>query len=285
MKKLLLIALSAACGAAWAQTPAANPMPDGSRDMYAGLGVQSAPRYEGANGHRLAALPVLQVEWSNGVFVSGMRAGIHLSSAPTVEFGPLLSVLPGRDEAGSGRGMDGVGITEAFNGASEPVEKSLLASRARLDGLDHIGVRVQAGGFANFYLTPRWRLGASLLGGSGRERDGARLELGVQRLAAPFGERHRVSFSAGVTVVNRKDNQSYFGISDEEAARSRFAAYDAGGGLRDAHLGARWNWTLHPSWMLTSNLQAQRLLGSANRSPLAERSTNLTVSTAIAYRF
>jgi hypothetical protein len=48
MNKLFLLALTAGCGAAWAQTPATNPMPDGSRDMYIGLGVQSAPRYEGA---------------------------------------------------------------------------------------------------------------------------------------------------------------------------------------------------------------------------------------------
>jgi outer membrane scaffolding protein for murein synthesis (MipA/OmpV family) len=37
--------------------------------------------------------------------------------------------------------------------------------------------------------------------------------------------------------------------------------------------------------MLTSNLRATRLLGSAKNSPLVERPTNLTVSTAIAYRF
>jgi outer membrane scaffolding protein for murein synthesis (MipA/OmpV family) len=37
--------------------------------------------------------------------------------------------------------------------------------------------------------------------------------------------------------------------------------------------------------MLTSSLQAKRLLGSASRSPLTERPTNLMVSTAIAYRF
>jgi outer membrane scaffolding protein for murein synthesis (MipA/OmpV family) len=37
--------------------------------------------------------------------------------------------------------------------------------------------------------------------------------------------------------------------------------------------------------MLTSNLQAKRLLGDASHSPLTERSTNTTVSTAIAYRY
>jgi outer membrane scaffolding protein for murein synthesis (MipA/OmpV family) len=37
--------------------------------------------------------------------------------------------------------------------------------------------------------------------------------------------------------------------------------------------------------MLTSNLQAKRLLGDASHSPLTQRPTNLTVSTAFAYRF
>jgi outer membrane scaffolding protein for murein synthesis (MipA/OmpV family) len=37
--------------------------------------------------------------------------------------------------------------------------------------------------------------------------------------------------------------------------------------------------------MLTTRAQAKRLLGSARLSPLVERSSNLTVSTAIAYRF
>jgi MipA family protein len=37
--------------------------------------------------------------------------------------------------------------------------------------------------------------------------------------------------------------------------------------------------------MLTSNVQVTRLLGSARHSPLVERPTNLTVSTAIAFRF
>ncbi len=72
MAKLFVLALAGACGIAQAQTPATNPMPDGSRDMYVGLGAQYAPRYEGARDRRATALPMLQVQWSNGVFVSGM---------------------------------------------------------------------------------------------------------------------------------------------------------------------------------------------------------------------
>jgi outer membrane scaffolding protein for murein synthesis (MipA/OmpV family) len=284
MNKLLALALvsTMAGSLAHAQTPAANPMPDGSRDMYAGLGLQSAPRYEGTGSRKVSALPVLQVEWSNGMFISGMSAGMHLSNSPTVEYGPLLAVLPGRYESGTGAGVGGVGSTLVHTVA--PGEKA-MALGGGLAGMDEIGARLQYGGFYNVYLNPQWRLTSSLLAGAGADHDGARLDLGVQRLAAVLGERHRVSLSAGVGVVNSRYNESYFGVTALEATRSRFPAYRPGGGLQDVHVGARWNWVLTPSWMLTSNLQAKRLLGDASHSPLTERSTNLTVSSAIAYRF
>ena len=271
-------------GLARAETPAVNPMPDGSRDMAAGLGVQRAPRYEGAGSHKVSALPVLQVEWSNGIFIAGLSAGMHLSASPTVEYGPLLAVQPGRDASGTGTAVGGVGTGTALAGLVGPRDKTFVPGTG-LAGMDEIGARLQWGGFANYYLDPRWRLTSSLLAGAGREHDGARLELGIQRLAALNGERHRVSLSAGLGVVNRRYNASYFGITETEGARSGRAAYQPGGGLQDVHLGARWNWVLTPAWMLTSSLQARRLLGSASHSPLTERPANLMVSTAIAYRF
>lgn len=286
MNKLLFLSLCAACATTWAQTPATNPMPDGSRDMYVGLGVQSAPRWEGTGSRKVSALPVLQVQWSNGLFISGMSAGMHLSDDPTFEYGPLLAVQPGRDRTGTGQSADGVGSVGStlIGPVPEPLARHNLRG-TDLDGMDKIGARLSGGVFANYYLTPQWRATSSVLYGAGNDHDGARLDLGVQRLALDLGARHHVSLSAGVTVVNRNYNRTYFGVTLAEAARSRFAYYQSGGGLEDAHVGARWNWTLSPSWMLTSNLQARRLLGSAAHSPLVERPANLTVSTAIAYRF
>lgn len=282
MNKLLFLALAASCASSRAETPTANPMPDGSRDMYAGLGVQSAPRYDGTGSRKVSALPVLQVEWSNGIFVSGLSAGMHLSASPTLEYGPLLAVLPGRSEAGTGTGAGGVGMA-GF--APTPDISMMFKTVERLSGMDDIGTRLQGGAFFNVYLDPQWRLTSSLLYGSGNDRNGARLELGVQRLAAVLGDQHRVSWAAGLTAVNRNDSQTYFGVTAAEAQHSRFAYYRPGGGLQDAHAELRWNWAWTPSWMLTTRLQAKRLLGSASHSPLAERPSNLTVSTAIAYRF
>lgn len=290
MNKTLFLALIAGCGPVWAQTgaqvAAANPMPDGSRDMYVGLGAQSAPRWEGAEARRVRALPLLQVQWSNGIFISGNTAGMHLLDDPAIEAGPLLMLQPGRSEGGVAASAGGTGVASipATIVGSRPVETSRRLP-GRLDGMDDIRTRVLVGGFANYYLDTRWRLAGNLLYGAGNERDGARLELGVQRLAMGIGAHHRASLSAGIGIVNRHYSQTYFGVTVREASRSGFPSYAPGGGLQDLHAGLRWNWDWTPSWMLTTNLQARRLLGSARHSPLVERPTNLTVSTAVAYRF
>jgi len=279
MKQFFALALAAASSAASAQMPATNPMPDGSRDMYAGLGAVSRARYEGADSSKTSVLPVLQVQWSNGVFISGMSAGMHLSTDPKFEFGPLVSLHASRDESGTGGGIDGVGVSTLLPLAARVQRENPLA------GMPDISARVEGGAFVNYYLNPAWRFTSSVLIGSGRERDGARMELGVQRLAVAIAPQHTVSFNAGVTLVNRDYNRSYFGVTDNEAWSSGNPVYRPGGGLKDVHVGARWNWALSPSWMLTTNVQATRLTGSARHSPLVERPTNVTVSTAFAIRF
>jgi outer membrane scaffolding protein for murein synthesis (MipA/OmpV family) len=288
MKKVLVLALFTTYGAAHAQTPAINPMPDGSRDMYVGLGVLSAPRYEGSGSRKESALPVIQVQWSSGVFISGLSAGMHLSSQPSFEFGPILTIMPGRSEGGTNNGAVGVGsVADTILALPiiAPGSKAANFSGNRLVGMDEIGTRLLAGGFFNYNVMPQWRLTSTALWGAGKERNGASLELGVQRLAADIAPHHSLALSASVTVVNRDYNQSYFGVTLPEAIHSDNLPYDAAGGLKDASVGARWNWALSPSWLLTSNLQAARLLGSARNSPLVERPTNVTVSTALAYRF
>jgi outer membrane scaffolding protein for murein synthesis (MipA/OmpV family) len=280
MIKLFALVLAVSGSAASAQTPTTNPMPDGSRDMYAGLGVVSAPRYEGADSRKTRALPVLQVQWSNGIFISGMSAGMHLSASPTVEYGPLLAIHPRRNEAGAGGGLGGVeGSTLA------PTSVRTFAKENPLAGMDEIKARPEAGAFFNYYLSPEWRLTSSVLAGAGNDRNGVRGEVGIQRLALQLAPHHTVSVTAAVSFANRAYQQSYFGVAAYQAFTSGNPEYHPEGGLKDVRLGARWNWALSPSWMLTSSVQASRLAGDARRSPLVERPTNVTVSTAFAYRF
>ena len=281
MNKFFFLALAVSSGAACAQTPATNPMPDGSRDMYAGLGLASARRYEGAADRKNAALPVLQVQWSNGAFISGMGAGVHWSADPTIEYGPLAGLHPRRSHSGTGGR-----IGDAHSVMLGPVTaRTRLAGHNRLDGMDEIKLRLEAGGFVNYYLAPAWRLTSSILAGSGNDSDGVRAQIGIQRLALQLAPHHTVSLSAGASLVNSAYNRAYFGVTADEAFTSGNLEYRPRGGLKDVYLGARWNWALSPSWIVTSTVQAARLAGDARRSPLVERPTNLTLSAALAYRF
>ncbi|NNG24560.1 MipA/OmpV family protein [Telluria aromaticivorans] len=281
MKKLFVLVLAVYGSAASAQTPTTNPMPDGSRDMYAGLGAVSAPRYEGADNRKTSALPVLQVQWSSGAFISGMNAGVHLSGDPTIEYGPLAGLHPRRSESGTGGR-----IGDALGATLGPVTtRERLAGVNRLAGMEEVKLRLEVGGFFNYYVAPEWRLTSSILAGSGNDSDGVRAQVGVQRLALQVAPHHAVSLSAGATFVNAAYNRAYFGVNPSEAARSGNLEYRPQGGLKDVYVGARWNWTVSPSWIVTSSVQATRLAGDARHSPLVERPTNLTVSTALAYRF
>ncbi|WP_338768492.1 MipA/OmpV family protein [Massilia sp. METH4] len=338
MVKFLVLALAGACGAAHAQTPATNPMPDGSRDMYVGLGAQYAPRYEGARDRRTTALPMLQIEWSNGIFISGTSIGMHLSGSPSVEYGPLLALAPGRDASGTrmlrlGTVGDGAGdpggpttslpapvdgfppatsqpgtddgfspdtsvpgpVDEVPPGdTAEGVSDSGVGGEGieadntinRLEGMHHMKRRVLYGGFANFYLTPRIRLATNALYGAGNGRNGLRVHVALQHLQQDIAAHHALALSAGLTLVNRAYNMAYFGVSREEAESYWInPEYHPDGGIADVRVGARWNWALSPAWMLTSGLQLSRLMGDAKKSPLVERPTNVSLSTALVYRF
>jgi outer membrane protein len=284
MEKLFALTLVAVCGAAAAQTPATNPMPDGSHDMYVGLGAVSAPRYEGASVRRVRALPVIQMEWSNGMFVSGLAAGMHLSQRPGVEYGPLLAVDLGRSESGSSSGAGGVTGSGTLLPTFDP-GKNRLGAGQRLVGMGDIDARLQLGAFANVYLNPTLRVTNTVLFGAGKGRDGAVWRAGLQYMPGEIAPHHAVSLTAGATIVNRHYNQDYFGVNTQQAFNSGNLMFNPTGGVKDVYANARWNWTFSPSWLLTSTLQANRLTGDAGKSPLVERKTNVTVSTALAYRF
>jgi outer membrane scaffolding protein for murein synthesis (MipA/OmpV family) len=190
-----------------------------------------------------------------------------------------------RSDAGTGPGADGV-----VNGFEQgivpfaPVGRAVLGSN-RLAGMEPVKARLQAGFFINHYLNPQWRLTNSVLYGAGREADGLVWQLGLQHLARQISQHHAWSLAAGVTLVNARYNASYFGVTETESVLSGNAQYAPGAGVKDLYLQARWNWTLSPSWILSSGVRATQLQGDARHSPLVVRPTNVAVSTGLAYRF
>jgi len=283
MIRFLLLVLAWLPAIAAAQTPAANRMPDGSRDLYLGLGVQTTPRYAGADDNKLAALPVLQFAWSNGVFVSGASLGWHLSSSPTLEAGPLLAWQSARHADGEGDSLGSV--TPSAGAGIFGVSRKSGAVPYRLAGMDRIDGRLLGGGFLNVYLTPDWRVTNRLLAGGGPDRNGVLWQVGLQRIGIEIGQHHSIALGATAEVGNRAWNAAWSGVTDDESLRSGYPSYQAGAAFRAVRFDARWNWALSPSWLLTSGVEVSRLVDVAAHSPLALRPTGVTASTALAWRF
>lgn len=255
--------------------------------MYVGLGVISRPAWEGADERKDRLLPVLQVQWSSGAFISGMSAGMHLSNDPSIEYGPLVALHPRRDSSGV---SDSLGNTAVESGETRlinegPVIGIETTDAPTMEGMDPIKARLQAGGFFNAYLGGRLRVVNRLLYGAGNHHNGLLYTLELQRLAGDLGAKDRVSTSIGFTVANRAYNDGYFGVSESESLRSGNAQYAASGGLKDVHAAVRWNHVFSPAWMLISQVQVMRLQRDAADSPLVVRPTNYSISTALAYRF
>ncbi|GGC57194.1 MipA/OmpV family protein [Undibacterium terreum] len=262
MKKLSFALIFSFCGPAIAQTPAANMMPDGSRDMYVGLGVGSAPLCDGTDERETRLKPNIQVQWSNGIFLRNESLGMHLSNEPGIEYGPLLEY---------DRGCD-------------------ASHQKKLEGAKDIDSSLGVGGFFNYYLTDSFRLSSKLLVGTENERRRMVLNLEARKYMQ-VAQHHGVALSLGLTWANQAYTQTRFEFDPMKALVASPAPaaaktdFSTRSGIKDVHAGVNWNWELSSTWLVTSQASIYRLTGSVADNPLNNRRSYMTVYTGLAYRF
>ena len=256
MKILCLIVLftSSPC---FAQTLSNFMMPDGSRDTYVGLVLISKPVAEGNTASRETVLfPQLQVQWSNGVFVSGLNTlGMHLSDTPGVEYGPVLHWQQGRG----------------------------VENRQSLAGTDAIKSSPNVGGFFNYYLGQSLRLTSELVATT--DAPGTLLAIGIQKRLPTLAPHHTVSLSAGATFADAAYARHYYGVTGDTANGSAMQSYVPAGGLLNLHAGFNWNWTLSASWLLSTSMEATYYAATAADSPVNNSRSAVVIGSGLGYRF
>jgi outer membrane scaffolding protein for murein synthesis (MipA/OmpV family) len=280
---LPLLAAMALTSNCFAQTPTSNLMPDGSQDMFVGAGVIARPLYEGSKNSKHALLPVLQIQWSNGLFVSGMSAGWHLSEQSGVEYGPLISLQPSRTPAGLSNNFGTPNYH--FTGYSGSGVTGKIISKNHLDGMGDIKTGFGAGGFYNVGLSNELRLNNTFLYGAGNDGNGLSVSSDLRYSFNNIFAHHKVSLSLGLDIVNQAYNQTYFGVTEIQAKKSINPQYTPSAGIKDVHADLFWTWNLSSAWLITSRLNLTKLTGSAATSPLVEKKNQVSVSSALAYRF
>lgn len=221
----------------------------------ASAGPALVPSYEGSSAYR--ALPGLTLE---------MRYR-DLAFASTAE-GLGVNLLRGRRyRAGLAAGFD-LGRDED----DDP----------RLRGLGDLDPAAELKLFGEYVLFPvvlRADLRRNLGSGGGWSADLAAY------LPVVGSERYFVFLGPSMTLSDGEAMHRSFGVSPEQAARSQFPAYQAGGGLRSAGFGLSATWFLDERWFLNGTGGLQYLLGAAADSPLSRSDRQYALSVMLGYRW
>lgn len=253
MSKLLPFILLPLCGMAFAEDGGVPMMPDGSRDMYVGVALASSSASAAGENRPVSLRPLLQVEWSNGIFVSANGVvGMNFSPSASVEYGPLLAASNSRNPG----------------------------DNHRLRGSHAINGSWDAGGYFNYYLGDDMRLTSRLIYDT--SANGLRGDLGVQKSWPGLAPHHTFSLSAGVSLAGAS-------VMRERYEVSRVAGgprdYTPSGGIAAFNAGGNWNWALSSKWLLTSGASVTRLGAEPAASPVVERRSFLNIYSGFAYRF
>jgi outer membrane scaffolding protein for murein synthesis (MipA/OmpV family) len=252
-KRWPFILTLALCGAAAADDGVTPMMPDGSRDMYVGLALAGRSAATAGEDNPSTLRLLFQARWSNGIFVSASGvAGIDLSDAAGMEYGPLLAMSNARSPSDS----------------------------RRLRGTQAISGSTDGGGFFNLYLGNEMRLRTSVVYDTSAA--GVRAEVGVQKSWSDLAPHHTLSLSAGVSLVDGAVMRERYAVRrDWGGARD----YLPSGGVDAGNAGVNWNWELSSKWLVSSSVTAVRLGSQPAASPVVERRNILLWSSGLAYRF
>jgi outer membrane scaffolding protein for murein synthesis (MipA/OmpV family) len=234
------LALAAALPAQAAGNLLLIEAPPPKATLAMGASVWQLPQYPGAKKTDTLVLPALDWQLPNGLFVStDTGVGWNLSSSKTVQAGVRLWPQFGRSR------KDGPA------------------------GLDPIGLRIQAQGFANVQIGEVLLLQSGVLYGAGRDRDGLQVELGATS-GIPIGD-SLIGIGLATSWANKAWRDSYYGVTAAESRASGLAAYSPGSGTLDTSLTVSAEVKFGPAWRLSGQVVLARLNTDLSRSPVVQQ--------------
>lgn len=229
----------------------------------------SQPEYEGSGRRILKVRPLWAYQWGRfRISTSRSAAAMNFASDPQ---GPGASALL----------VDGKRVR--FGAALRLDSGRNSGTSGRLKGLPDIERTVRGRVFVGYRLSDHWDISANvsqdLLGRQGGAVGS--FDIGYhKRLSATV----QWSAGVGISMANRQNMQTYFGITPEQAATSGLPVYLPGSGLRNAYAGTGFITALTPRWILFGNLGVSRILGNAASSPLTLERGSVSAGVGLAYR-
>ncbi len=258
-----LLWISGLVAATGVQAQAMSPLYQlGSRPLTdrfsAGFIAASAPIYPGTTQRAFLWVPSFDAQWANGWFAS-------------VSYGLGYNLVQGDSEVGARLVLDlgrSANETDALAG--------LGAVRPSLNPA--LFTNWAATSWLKFFSGVRYDIGE---GGTGLAADvGARVGLYL----SPRGDVGVALMSEG-QWANASYNQSYFGITPEQAARSVYFPYAPSAGQTETRLGLVGFWAPDVRLSVTWRLMGIQPGAAVQNSPIMDHATALSAMVVLGYRW
>ena len=152
--------------------------------------------------------------------------------------------------------------------------------------LPKVGFTVEAGAFAQAYLTPSLRVRVEGRKGLSGHK-GWTGEVSADYIARQ-GDDWLFSIGPRVTLGDAKYHRAYFGVTPAAAASSGLPVYDPGGGVQSVGVAAGYHRMLGENWGIAVYGRYDRLVGDAADSPVTRQlgsRSQPSVGVALSYTF
>lgn len=262
---LIRVALAAVVASSAATARAEEPKQSKKSPWQVTLGAGGVymPEYPGSDVSEARALPLISVQYKR-VFLGGAPGsgspgglGAYVYDGDSLKLGAVVS----RD-------------------ATDPREES---DDVRLRGLGDIDPAVRAGLFSSYRIG--WlTLSASAMTDVSDKLQGTVANFDAEVTYSPL-PKLRLSAGPGVTWSDEEHMQTFFGVTDAQAARSVFVPYTPAAGVSVVRvsLGAQYLFTRH--WFLGVRATAAQLQGDAADSPIVVDENQNLYAMFFGYRF
>jgi outer membrane scaffolding protein for murein synthesis (MipA/OmpV family) len=225
-----------------------------------GAAAQISPVYAGAERYHVLGGPVINIRYSDVAFLSsGEGLGANLLQGANYRAGIAVGYDLGRKVSNDEAHLHGLGDLK-------PAPTIKVFATYAISKAIPVVLRADV---------------HEILGGA----DGLVAEFGGY-VPLPGSSQKLVMFAGpSVTIVDRGFAQHVFGISETQAAASRYAAYRAHAGWNAAGFGFSATRFVTSHWLINADAAITRLLGSAQSSPITQSSFQGAVVLSMDYQW
>lgn len=234
---------------------------------FIGIGIGSTTEYAGGKDRLIGVVPGIRYVNSGGHLFEwyGTYAQYNFGGVSGLQWGPALALRLGRHDV------------------DDPVVAQVHSVDTTLEGGGYVGYEYSHVGDVPYRLRGQ----VTVVTNAGVVYTGARVSLNSSAWF-PLHARIFVGGGLGATWVSGGFNETYYGVTAEDAAKSGLPAFTPGGGLNQVTGWLAAIYQISPSWYAGAMVYYQRISGDAAASPIVtQRGTRnqITYGVGIAYAF